>query len=191
MTAAAFLWIAAGEIYDYEDTFQLSEDAATTDVVLCLAGGKKRIPFATEVWLSIKKENKGKAPVPLLFFSGVGPRAGLDTLSEQGVSKDVLSQIKKEEVIFENVSENTFENAQIFASFARQKKWKHVVLVTTGYHMRRAHFILRKVLDPDIEIKIETLGAQHFERNEWHKDAYAVRVTAMEYIKWLYYRYNY
>ncbi|MBC7397385.1 MAG: hypothetical protein H7333_08075, partial [Bdellovibrionales bacterium] len=45
--------------------------------------------------------------------------------------------------------------------------------------------------DSEIEILTETVDAQHFDRNQWHKDAYAVRVTLIEYIKWLYYRYTY
>jgi uncharacterized SAM-binding protein YcdF (DUF218 family) len=188
--SVAFLWMGAGEIYDYEDTFLLAQDAAQTDVVLCLAGGKHRIPVAVELWQKIRPLRKMDEE-PILFLSGVGPQAGMETLKEQGISKEVLTQFNRDNVIFENVSENTFENAQLFSSFARQKKWKHVVLVTAGYHMRRADFILHRVLDPDIEVTTYTVDAVHFDRNQWHKDAYAVRVTLIEYIKWLYYRYSY
>ena len=139
LSSMLFLWIAAGEIYDYQDTFQLAREAKQTDVVLCLAGGKGRIPIAVDLWQKIKSA-KPIQDEPVLFLSGVGPQAGFETLREQGVSKDLLLQLNRDNVIFENVSENTFENAQLFASFARQKKWKHVVLVTAGYHMRRAAF---------------------------------------------------
>jgi uncharacterized SAM-binding protein YcdF (DUF218 family) len=186
MSTVVFLWIAAGEIYDYQDTFRLGENRV--DVVLCLAGGKRRIPIAAEVWDKVKRNQ----PVPpTLFLSGVGPQAGYETLLEQGVPKDTVNVLRKEKVIFENVSENTYENAQIFATFARQNKWKKVVLVTAGYHMRRAEFILHQALDNDVDIDTFTVDAIHFDRNEWHKDAYAIRVTLIEYIKWLYYRYSY
>ena len=190
IASAAFFWIAAGEIYDYEDSFRLARDASRIDVVLCLAGGKKRIPLAIDVWTKIKKIDDGKN-VPILFLSGVGPKMGFETLKEQGIPKEVLADLKSDDVLFENVSENTFENAQIFASFLKRKKWHHVLLVTAGYHMRRAQFILKKALDPDIDVKTLTVDAIHFDRNQWHNDPYAVRVTLMEYIKWLYYRYNY
>ena len=192
LSASIFLWIAAGEIYDYEDTFQATLDAPVTDVVLCLAGGKKRIAYATNLWFKIKQEDEAAhLKPPVLFLSGVGPKAGVETLIEQGVSRDLVSQLKKDEVVFENISENTFENAQLFAAFVRQNHWRNVVLVTAGYHMRRAQFILKKVLDPDVVVKTATVDAVHFDRNQWHQDAYAIRVTAMEYIKWLYYRYSY
>jgi hypothetical protein len=66
-----------------------------------------------------------------------------------------------------------------------------VVLVTAGYHMLRAQFILEKTLDKDVTVWTETVDVHHFDRNEWRKDEYAVRVTLIEYIKWLYYRYSY
>jgi uncharacterized SAM-binding protein YcdF (DUF218 family) len=188
VTTVGFLWFAAGEIYDYADTYQ-ADSTDQIDVVLCLAGGKNRIPRAVELWQHVKARQIGHSPV--LFFSGTGAHANLNTLIEQGVPPSVVNHIKKEEVVFENVSENTFENAQLFASFARQNRWKRVVLVTADYHMRRAEFILKKALDPDVEILVSTVDAEHFGRNEWHHNGYAVRVTLLEYIKWLYYRYSY
>ncbi len=190
ITAAVFLWFAAGEIYDYEDNFDFSRDAQTTDVVLMLAGGKKRVPMAVDLWGKIRA-TRSKDNEPILFLSGVGPNAGPETLIEQGISKEIVNQLNSRNVVFENVSENTFENAQLFASFARQKAWKNVVLITAGYHMRRARFILHKVLDKDVVIRTETVDSEHFDRNRWHQNAYAVRVTLIEYIKWLYYRYSY
>lgn len=190
VTAVTFLWFAAGEIYDYQDTFDLTRDGGQADVVLVLAGGKRRIPIAVELWRKIKA-TRAPEQEPILFLSGVGPSAGHETLREQGVPKETLAQLTPDKVIFENVSENTFENAELFQSFARQKKWKHAVLVSAGYHMRRAEFILKRVVGREVEIKTETVDAVHFDRNEWHKDAYAIRVTIMEYIKWLYYRYRY
>ena len=192
IAACVFLWFAAGEIYDYEDTYDLGSDAAQTDVVLVLAGGKKRIPSAVDLWIKARELKKEHGTEPVLFLSGIGPiSAGPETLIEQGVPKEIVSLFNKENVIFENVSENTYENAQLFASFARQKKWKHIVLVTAGYHMRRAQFILEKALDPDVTLWTQTVDVHHFDRNEWRKDEYAIRVSLIEYIKWLYYRYSY
>ena len=190
VSSFVFLWLASGEIYDYQDTFVLDRDGAQIDVVLCLAGGKGRIPVAVNLWEKLKQVERKSAP-PVLFLSGVGPHANHETLIEQGVSKEIVKSMKREDVVFEKVSANTFENAQIFSSFVHQKKWKNVLLVTAGYHMRRATDILRKAVGPDVNIYSETVDAEHFDRNQWHKDAYAIRVTMIEYIKWLFYRYSY
>jgi hypothetical protein len=190
VTAGLFLWLAAGEIYDYSDSFDLARDGRDTDVVVVLAGGKGRIPQAVALWKQIRDQREQKTE-PVLFLSGLGPVNGMDTLKGQGVKAESIALLNRDNLVFENVSENTFENAQLFASFARQKKWKHAVLVTAGYHMRRAEFILKKVLDTDVVLKTETVDAKHFGRNEWHHDEYAVRVTVIEYLKWLYYRYSY
>ncbi len=192
LTIGLFLWIAAGEIYDYEDSFAIETDSNAVDVVLCLAGGKGRIAAAVDLWHRIKLIRESQLLTsPVLFLSGVGPKANLETLAEQGVPKELWKTIKPDEIVFENVSENTFGNAQIFASFARQKKWKNVVLVTAGYHMKRALSIFKKTVDPGTKVRTVTVDAAHFDRNQWRQDFYSVRVTFMEYLKWIFYRYNY
>ena len=176
--ALVFLWVASGEIYDYQDTFVLDRDGPSVDVVLCLAGGKKRIPVAVDLWEKLKNQGKRTRPL-VLFFAGVGAHANEETLIEQGISKEIVKNMKKN------------ENAQIFSSFVHQNQWKHVVLVTSGYHMKRSSDILRKAVGPDVTISTYTVDAEHFGRTGWHKDGYAIRVTMMEYIKWLFYRYSY
>jgi uncharacterized SAM-binding protein YcdF (DUF218 family) len=189
-SAVIFMWLAAGEIYDYRDSFDLGRDARDVDVVVVLAGGKGRIPHAVEVWRKIR-EVRGAQAEPVLFLSGVGARLGPESLQSQGVAESDIRLLNRNNLVIENVSENTFENAQLFASFARQKAWKSVLLVTAGYHMRRAEFILRRALDPEVRLRTETLDSERFGRNEWRKDEYSIRVTTLEYLKWLYYRYSY
>jgi hypothetical protein len=183
------LWFGSGEIYDYQDTFVFERDGPKIDVVLCLAGGKGRIPVAVEIWDRLRTARRGVAPV--LFFSGVGLHANEETLIEQGVPRELVKSIKKEDVVFENVSTNTFENAEIFSSFVRQKNWKNALLITAGYHMRRSNEILKKTMGPGTEVLTYTVEKEHFDRRSWRHDPYAIRVTMIEYIKWLYYSYSY
>jgi uncharacterized SAM-binding protein YcdF (DUF218 family) len=190
LAAALLVWFAAGEIYDYSDSFDLSKDAKEIEVVVVLAGGKGRIPLAVDLWKKIRSAHSGRTG-PVLFLSGLGRNTGMDALPGQGVSSEDFKLFTKENLVFENVSENTYENAQLFASFARQKGWRQVVLVTASYHMRRAEFIFKRVLDPEVKVRTETLDAGHFGRNEWRRDGYSIRVTVIEYFKWLYYRYSY
>jgi uncharacterized SAM-binding protein YcdF (DUF218 family) len=190
LTAGLFVWLAAGEIYDYRDNFEFARDGKEIEVVVVLAGGKGRIPLAVDLWKKVR-EARGARGEPVLFLSGVGPNTGMEALTGQGVPQADVEWFTRENLVFENVSENTFENAQLFASFARQKRWKHVLLVTASYHMRRAEFILKRALDPEVRVHTETLDAGHFGRNEWRKDSYSIRVTTLEYFKWLYYRYSY
>jgi len=190
LAAATLVWFSAGEIYDYSDSFDFSRDGREIEVVVVLAGGKGRIPLAVELWKKIRDSRTGRAE-PVLFLSGLGPYTGVEALAGQGVRPDDVKLFTKENLVFENVSENTYENAQLFASFARQKNWKQVLLVTASYHMRRAEFTLKRTLDSDVRVRTETLDAGHFGRNEWRKDEYSIRVTVLEYFKWLYYRYSY
>lgn len=191
LTASLFLWIAAGEIYDYTDSFDLLADI-DVDAVICPAGGKGRIAAAAETWNAIRMEReKLKMPPPVFFLSGTGANADYNTLEDQQIPRTILSELRVAPVYFEDVSENTFENAKIFSSYVRQHQWKKVLLVTSGYHMRRAQFILRKALDYNVLVKTKTADAAFFDRNSWRKDSYSMRVTLLEYLKWLYYRYSY
>ncbi len=190
LAAALLVWFAAGEIYDYSDSFDLNRDGKEIEVVVVLAGGKGRIPLAVELWKKIRAARTGRTE-PVLFLSGLGRNTGVDALAGQGVPDEDVKLFTRENLVFENVSENTFENAQLFSSFARQKGWRHVLLVTASYHMRRAEFILKRALDPEVRLRTETLDAGHFGRNEWRKDEVSIRVTVLEYFKWLYYRYSY
>jgi uncharacterized SAM-binding protein YcdF (DUF218 family) len=190
ISSVILLWLASGEIYDYRDTFVLERDGSKIDVVLCLAGGKGRIPAAVDLWMKLKKD-RSPNQVPVLFLSGVGLHANEETLMEQGIPKNIVRSLRKEDIVYENVSTNTFETAEIFTSFQRQQQWKHVLLVTAGYHMRRSSDILRKTVGPEVTIYSHTVASENFDRNGWHRDPYAVRVTMIEYIKWLFYRYSY
>src|SRR3989344_4409058 len=47
--ALLFAFLAGGIIYDYEDTVQ-GDSLPPVDAIVCLAGGKGRIPVAADPW---------------------------------------------------------------------------------------------------------------------------------------------
>jgi uncharacterized SAM-binding protein YcdF (DUF218 family) len=46
--------------------------------------------------------------------------------------------VPREDVILENKSKNTFQNAQFSAAIIQEQKPDYAVLVTSGFHMKRA-----------------------------------------------------
>lgn len=186
-----FLWLAAGEIYNYSDSYR-PEDALEIDVVLCPAGGKGRIAAAAKIWSEIKAQREAKnLSVPVFFLSGMGSHANYQTLNDQNIPVELLNELKQSQVYFEDVSENTFENAKIFSSYARQHQWKKVLLVTSSYHMRRTQYVFNKALENDVLLKTFSVEAPYFDRDHWRHELYSLRVTWIEYLKWLYYHYSY
>lgn len=181
-------YAAGWVIYDYQDTVDLEEDLPEVDVIVCLAGGRGRISAASELWYRYRQQAGEQGAYPVLFVSGMGKGAKWDIFSKQVDSK-ILALLREEDVILENLSSNTLENAEVFATAARQEDWTKVLLVTATYHMRRAVYLFNKSLN-DPEITIETLSVYQspFSANEWKKSFNGIRVTLFEFIKWVFYR---
>src|SRR4051812_38525332 len=79
--ALALPYILAGEIYEYQDTFD-GAHLPPVDAIVCLAGGRGRIAGAGDLWYqywdAAHQVRTGEMPpihpVPVLYFSGVGPQ---------------------------------------------------------------------------------------------------------------------
>ncbi len=206
-------YVLSGEIYDYQDTVQntvqgiaqgltekryqpLADGASlpAVDAIVCLAGGRGRIAAAGDVWYRywrLAHENSAQVPrIPVLYFSGMGRQATWPLLSKQ-LRRGVMQVIRPEEVIIENESSNTDTNAQWLARYARERSWRKILLLTSSYHMKRAHYIFDRVLKfQENSVEVETLSVyqEPFASGEWRLDLNGVRVTLLEYLKWIYYR---
>jgi hypothetical protein len=185
----------AGEIYDYTDSVD-GVNLPAVDAVVCLAGGRGRIASAGDVWYrywelahSPQVGAVARPRVPVLFLSGMGERASLQTVRAL-VRPGVVPALSPSQVIVETESTNTVENARHFARYARERGWKRVLLITSRYHMRRSRLIFEQVLSRGLPDQIETLSVyqEPFEPGEWREDWHGIRVTLTEYFKWLYYR---
>lgn len=57
----------------------------------------------------------------------------------------VAQGIPSDRIIVETEARNTFENAVFAGAIIRAHGWREVLLVTDGYHLRRALFIFRRL----------------------------------------------
>ncbi|MGE0614540.1 MAG: YdcF family protein [Bacteriovoracia bacterium] len=202
-------YMTAGIIYDHQDSATL-EELPEVDVIVCLSGGKGRIEAATNLWFAYHQKAQfkpnlpntpapgpvGRPPVlgrpPILFIAGMGPRANWKVFEKQ-VRKEVLPYLNTANVVLETDSENTRENAEVFSVHARQRGWKRILLMTSSYHIRRAHYLFEKTLNPardaaEFEIETMTIRQEPFSGADWKGTLRSVEVTMMEYLKWVYYR---
>lgn len=178
---------ASGLIYDYQETV-VSERIPPVDVIVCLAGGRGRIKAASDLWYLYDKRDP--RPKPVLYFSGVGPQATWASIQQQ-IDPSVLVELKENNVILENISTNTQENAEQLLRYAREKKWKKIMIVTSSYHMRRSLYIFDKIMNKTKkEFRFETYSVtqESFTSENWQKNLHGVQVTVFEFIKWIYYR---
>jgi uncharacterized SAM-binding protein YcdF (DUF218 family) len=211
---AAFIgvWVAlfgvafllAGDIYDYQDTADGAE-LPDVDAVVCLAGARGRIAAAGDTWYRYWERARGLAihpetgearrpsreRPPILYLSGMGPLSSWGSLSLH-LRRGVSNVVRPQDVIIESESLNTDANARWLARFARERGWKSILLMTSPYHMKRARFIVERVLKAaGHEMRVETLTIlqEPFEPGEWRTEVKGIRVTLFEYVKWLYYQY--
>jgi uncharacterized SAM-binding protein YcdF (DUF218 family) len=187
---AIFTFIKAGTIYDYTDTLD-GAALPPTDAIVVLAGGRGRIAAAGDFWFRYyEREEAGEIEAaPFLYISGMGPNSNWATF-EHSIRPGVLKAMKPSSVVLETESKNTEENALWVVKNARLRGWKRIVLMTSPYHMRRSRFIFTKVLDgTDLNLQVDTLTIfqEAFSSEEWRDSPNGIRVTMVEYLKWLYY----
>jgi uncharacterized SAM-binding protein YcdF (DUF218 family) len=192
--ALMLAFVLAGDIYDYKDT--AGDALPPVDAIVCLAGGRGRILAAGELWYRYLDQvlesqvDISESPVPVLYFSGLGHQANWSLFTHQ-LSRRVLQVVQPEDVIIENESENTDENAKWLLRIAQERHWKRIVLLTSSYHMKRASFILAEVLKSGkMPLQVDTLSVtqEPFSSKQWRSGLWGVRVTLQEYLKWIYYR---
>jgi uncharacterized SAM-binding protein YcdF (DUF218 family) len=190
----ALAYFFAGEIYDYRDTVE-GVRLPPVDAIVCLAGGRGRITAAGDLWYRYWEDAHrsgeiGRKKVPALYFSGLGPQANWSVLSKQ-LRRNVLQAIRQSDVIIENESSNTDTNARWLARYAQERHWNRILLMTSSYHMKRARLIFDHVLKTqENPIHMDTLSVyqEPFGYEEWRTGPNGIRVTLIEYLKWIYYK---
>ena len=199
----ALAFFLAGEIYDYQDTVD-GVHLPPVDAIVCLAGGRGRIAAAGDVWYRYWELSRaiireaGNDPVPpkppLFYVSGMGHQANWAVFASQ-VRRGVKAVIRPEDVALETESENTDANARWLAHYGYPRNWERILLITSTYHMKRARFIFEKELreaapEGKRPISVETLSVYQdpFEPDEWRTALHGIRVTLLEYFKWIYYK---
>ena len=185
-----FAFLKAGTIYEYNDTLD-GAYLPPADAIVVLAGGRGRIAAAGDFWFRYyEREEAGKIEAsPFLYISGMGPNSNWKTLSHS-IRPGILKAMKPSNVVLETESRNTEENAVWVVKNARLRGWKRIVLMTSPYHMRRSRHIFERVLaETDLKLEVDalTIYQETFSSEEWRDNFNGIRVTMLEYLKWIYY----
>lgn len=166
----------AGAVYsELPEAAKLDESFEPSDVIVCLTGGRGRIRKALELY----EKGYGKT----LYISGT---------DRQVQMREILKELKwvgpvdESHIVLENVSTNTIENAQQVRRFLEEQGLKSILLVTSIYHVRRAHYIFRKVLPRDVLIEVAWFEHGPFEETVWWKSYNGIWVTVTEFFKFFY-----
>ena len=117
--------------------------ARPADAIFVLTGGEGRIQEGFRAW------SGGAARE--LYILGAGRTVPVARIVPEGsrIPAEALSRVH-----VEGWSENTLENAFSAKSAVGERKYSSVILVTSDYHVPRAHLAFRTVLPPDVSLSV-------------------------------------
>ncbi len=123
-----------------------SDQLQKSDVIIAVSGGDT--PARTAKAIQLYKDHWANK----IIFSG----AALDPSSPSNADvmreAAIRSGIPGTNIIAEGFSADTAQNAINSLAYLRKLNAQRVILVTSGYHQRRAAMEFRQVLGPDVEI---------------------------------------
>ena len=152
------------------EVFSLKSKDVTADAVVVLAGGKGRI----EEGIRLYRAGGGG----VLYLIGVDPSVR---------KRDLVKEQPSEQIILENMSANTLENALYARDLLARKNVRSLQLITSRYHMLRARLIFRNVLPKDIAIYSHPVDSRNF-KEEWWRYGGSFRLLFTEFYKYYLYR---
>ncbi|NVN98269.1 MAG: YdcF family protein [Geobacteraceae bacterium] len=155
-------------------TFSYSVRDINPDAVVVLAGGKGRI----EEGVKLYREGRGNT----LFLIGVDP-----SVKKADLYKEVKGLRSSEQVILENVSRNTLENAIFARELIVKNGVRSMILITSRYHMKRSLLIFRNILPKDIAIYPHPVIGKSSMESLWSHGG-SMRLLFSEFYKYCLYR---
>lgn len=172
LSIAVFLYLLA----DYAALGSDAPPAAgRADAVVVLTGGRGR---AEE---GLKLLRSGVADI--LILSGVDRAASVDSIyHEAKLDKEI-----RERIILEKNSTSTHQNAVEVGKIMSERDLKSMVVVTSGYHVKRARLIFGSVMPAGINIIYWRVATPNYdESNIWNLDA--LLLTTNEFLKYWWFR---
>jgi uncharacterized SAM-binding protein YcdF (DUF218 family) len=108
---------------------------------------------------------EGKAPLIVASGRRLRPNAGIAELMEhdlieRGVPKEKIVRLPQD-------ADSTKEEAEALLKFAKGKKWRSLIVVTSNYHTRRARYIFRRVFPQGMEISVASARDGDFDPQHW------------------------
>jgi uncharacterized SAM-binding protein YcdF (DUF218 family) len=183
---AAFFWIIAGFMSLIGSTSISSRLLASLerpysarpldaippgDAVVMLGGAvraSRHDPFGFEfgegadrVLTAVEMIRRGKSQTLILGGGGGKRNEPVDEPWQEGpLLEGWLSAwgVGQAQVVRLKLSANTHEEALLVSELAKERQWKRIILVTSGYHMKRAEALFRKLGVPVVPVACDFLG---------------------------------
>ncbi len=175
----------ASILHQFANFFQVGNASKGADAIVCLSGGKiTRVPHCLRLW---KEGYSGK-----LFVTNEKAKnadfADLETGNlefAEAVAKRMNLQAKWGVLPSrDEAASSTFDEAADALAYAKNEKWKRIIIVTDEFHTRRALLAFKKVFKGS-SIEVEVAGARNevFNAKNWWKTDSGILAYLSESIK--------
>lgn len=147
-----------------------------SDAIVVISGGDTDARTAEGVKLYEQKW------APKLVFSGA---AAEGTVSNALAMKRIAVSrgIKASDILIEEASKTTKENATLTTNLIKGSGFKSIILVTSPYHQRRAYEEFKKALGKDFPIINHSAKDETWRKQNWWENANARLITFGEIMK--------
>lgn len=170
------LYLLRGPIFREMASLWIVDEAPTSaDAILVLADDDywgSRVQRAAELF------HERVAPVVVASGHMLRPYAGtgdfmMHDLNERGVPPAAIIVVKHQ-------ATDTQEESQALRAVVVEHGWKHVVVVTSNYHTRRARYIFRSVFPARVIVYVAAANDPEFDPVNWWQRRSGIRSFAHE-----------
>lgn len=147
--------------------------AAGADAIVVLTGGRGRI----DEGLVLLRKGRAK----LLILSGVHQTSDLDSIFLNRVNS-----VESGKIVLEKRSRSTYENALEVRRLMAENGFSSMVLITSGYHIKRAHYTFGKVMPEGMRIEAYSVSTPNFDESRWWEGG-SLGLLAAEFVKYYWY----
>jgi len=146
---------------------------AGADAIVVLTGGRGRI----DEGLVLLRRGRAK----LLILSGVHKDSDLDSIFLRRVNS-----VESSKIVLEKRSSSTFQNALEVRRLMAENGFTSMVLITSGYHMKRAYYTFGKVMPEGTRIEAHNVSTPNFDESRWWEGG-SLGILAAEFVKYYWY----
>jgi uncharacterized SAM-binding protein YcdF (DUF218 family) len=146
------------------------------DAIVVVSGGDTDARISEGVKLYLQEW------APMLVFSGAAAEGDVsNALAMKRIA--VSAGVSAEDILIEEKSKTTAENADFTANIVREKGFQSIILVTSPYHQRRAYTQFRQALGKDFKIINHSAKDETWRKKSWWESANARFLTLAEIMK--------
>jgi uncharacterized SAM-binding protein YcdF (DUF218 family) len=162
-------------LHEAADWWIVNDPPAQADVLIILSDDNLEGSRATK---AAELYQEHRAPVIVASGRMLRPYAGIGELMQRDLTDHGVPATAV--VIFRHSAADTIEEAQALKGLVVEKGWKHVVIVTSNYHTRRARYIFRKVFSVGVQVDVASAKDPAFDPDDWWEGRTGLKLFAHE-----------